>query len=657
MYHETMRRANGLLAAHFDAVRRVRGRDEAAQSVRQVIDRGVDIVMRTANARRAQASKLIIGQVAAGRRVGVVAEICADVEDMVKESRQDSITAVPADSRVLSFLPDVYVPRDEAVEASWRTFLASLQPRCLSCPDPDSGLRGRIPFRNGRWFCDIAFTRGAELTAHPDITALDGSLNLRGTDFKTTHKLAVAGHVYADMDQLRRLKSPVATLGRDLRLFDPGFKSVADLELPPATLEAWGLTEGKRLVVNERAMFIFSLHEHEGRRFFGLIECPGGRASLDFRSMRFLWDGRSWSHYQRELPPETVYAVRRRFQRVCASLNIGEDFISERDDPVKMIDQDFTRLLAFLELSRGAHSVRVLAKLDPEEIAAVRALEEPMARIRALAVGDGVGFEEDMRATSAEIMTLCEAVTDEMCARARDAQIKHGRAVPTEKASRDAAYLESLIQGPTSLGLLLGTSSRTLVFLNNLFRSLEAKALATKKISALRRELGKIMGGKASNVVLINLLKKIKAQPLEALKRLYGKDADVADLASLLGELNAKTPAETVAEFLFGLPPADTSPELAADRALLTRCAELGLGSLAEVFQLDDPAKDHGLDAVIMTGSLAVNLETFLAEAARGETADLADLTPPEMAETLLAKLDRYRPTLKTWNKLAARRG
>lgn len=657
MYHETMRRANDLLAEHFDSVRRVRGRDEAALSVRRVIDRGVDIVMREAERRRAPASRLIISQVAAGKRDGIVAEICADVEDLSKERREDSLTTVEAGGRALAFLPDVYVPRDERLESAWRSFVGSLQRRCLACPDPQSGLRGRIPFRAGRWFCDIAFTRGADLFVHPDITSLDGSLHLKGVSFKTTHKLAVKGHVFADVSQLRSLKSPVASLGGDLRLFDPGFKSIADLDLGPAVLEAWGLAEGKRLLVNERAMFVFSVHEHDGQRFFGLIECPGGKSCLDFRSMRLLWDGRSWSHFQRELPPETVYAVRKKFARICSVLGIGDDFTSERADPVKMIDQDFSRLAAFLELARGAHSLRVAEKLAPEETAAVRELEDPVVRIRALAVGDGVGFDEDLGVTNARILELCESIGDELLARVRDVQIRHARSIPPEKANRDARYLEEACAGPTSLDLLLGSPGRTLVFLNNLFRSKEAKALATRKISALRKELATVMGGKSSNAVLINLLKKIRSHPAETLQKLYGKEADITGLARELEELNAKTPREMVTGFLLGLPPADTSPELAADRALLVRCKELGQGSLAEVFALDDPSLEHGLDATIMGGCLAVSLETFLAEHARDETPLLAGLAPPDAAERLLETIERYRPALKTWNKLVARRG
>jgi hypothetical protein len=657
MYHETMRRANGLLADHFDAVRRVRGREEAAQSVRQVIDKGVDIIMRAPAKRRAQSSKLIIGQVTVGKRDDIVAEICADVEDLAKERREDSIVAIRSGDSTLSFLPDVYVPNDDGLEASWRVFVSTLQRRCLACPDPHTGLRHRIPFRDGRWLCDIAFSRGVDLTVHKDIAGLDGSLHLNGVSFKTTHKLDVKGHVYADMSQVRAIKSPVASLGRDLHLFDSGYKSVADLDLSPAMLEAWGLTDGKRLVINERVMFVFSAHEHDRQRFFGLIECPGGKVCLDFRSMRLLWDGRAWSHFQRELPPETVYAVRKKFARICTVLNIGDDFTSERDDPVKMIDQDFRRLAAFLELVRGAHSIRAVEKLAPEEAAAVRELEEPAAKIRALAVGEGMGFDEDMGATSAAILAQCEAITDDMLARVRDVQIKHGRTIPLEKANRDAKYLEETLAGPTSFNLLLGTSGRALVFLNNLFRSPEAKALATRKISTLRKELAQVMGGKASNVVLINLLKKIKDHSAPALKKLYGKETDISALARLLDDLNAKTPRETVTEFILGLPPADTSPELAQDRSLLLRCEELGQGTLAEAFALDDPDKEHALDGTIMNACLAVSLETFLAEHARGETRLLADLAPPSAVEELLGLITRYQPVLKTWNKLVAHRG
>ncbi len=657
MYHETMRRANGLLAEHFDAVRRVRGREEAALSVRQVIDKGVDIIMRAPAKRRAQASRLIIGQIAAGKRDTIVTEICADVEDIAKERREDSITEVQTGDRAISFLPDVYVPNDDGLEASWRAFVSTLQRRCLTCPDPRTGLRGRIPYRGGRWLCDIAFTRGVDLTVHPDVAGLDGSLHLHGASFKTTHKLDVQGHVFADVSQARSLKSPVASLGGDLHLFDPGYKSIADLDLSPAVLEAWGLADGKKLVVNERAMFVFSVHEHDRQRFFGLIECPGGKACLDFRSMRFLWDGRAWTHFQRELPPETVYAVRKKFARICTVLHIGDDFISERDDPVKMIDQDFTRLGAFLELVRGAHSVRATEKMDPEEVATVQALEAPASRIRALALGQGVGFDEDMGATSAAILETCEAIGEDLLAQVREVQVKHGRAIPLEKANRDARYLEEAATGPTGFNLLLGTSGRTLVFLNNLFRSPEAKALATRKISTLRKALAQVMGGKASNAVLINLLKKIKHHATPALKKLYGKEADVAGLAREMDELNARTPREMVTDFVLGLPPADTSPELARDRALLLRCEELGQGTLAEVFALDDPGKEHGLDAAILNGALAVSLETFLAEHARGETTLLADLTPPAAADELLGLITRYQPVLKTWNKLVAHRG
>ncbi|HPE37782.1 MAG TPA: hypothetical protein PK625_11550, partial [Spirochaetales bacterium] len=308
-------------------------------------------------------------------------------------------------------------------------------------------------------------------------------------------------------------------------------------------------------------------------------------------------------------------------------------------------------------LVRGAHSIRAAERLAPEETATVRELEEPVSRIRSLALGEGVGFDEDMAATCAEIATLGESITDEILERVRDVQVKHARAVPPEKAGRDARYLDSLAAGPVSLNLLLGTAGRTLVFLNNLFRSTEAKALATKRISTLRRELGKVMGGKASNALLINLLKRVGAHPTEALRKLYGKDADIMELAREMEEMNARTPQEMIADFLLGLPPADTSPELAADRALLTRCTELGQGSLAEVFQLDDPNKEHGLDAVVMDNILAVALETFLAEHARGETELLADLPPTDAVRRLLDLVERYRPVLKTWNRLVARRG
>ncbi len=652
--HPTLARANALLAERYERLAGVSGHGGAAEDIKAIVGLGVEKLVARSQGRAAnEGIRHVLSQVATGNTDLLVEEIAADVQDMAKQRGEQFLYSVKTRHGTLYFLPDVFIPMTVPVFKGWQKFLNALDPACLRVEDPVTRLRGRIPFRAGQWLGPLSFAGNAKASIAPDVTEIVGDLMLRGRALDPQHTVTVGGALYADLEQLRDEPSFIDVLGGALRVFGDGLKGPQDLDLAPDELTDWGAAHGTLVVLNDRAAFRLLIEQGPDGPVHALAEVTAGR-ELDLRSERFVWQQSGWRRFTRELPPETAYELLRQFRRACALLGLGEDFVEEQRDVVRGIDKNVERIAVLLTLARGEHSEAAKKAVPQLSRDRIETLEKDLRRLRALVVGEGPEYYRDMAQVQEEIKTILTGLGDNRLRRLHKDITSHCAHVPRGQVRRDRDYLARLAEdGGLTFGDVLGTAGRTLVFLNNLCRSRQARRLAADTVGRVRAAIREVTGGKDDQALLLTLLKFPDKQTLEDVRSAYKeKGPAVTALTDLIGSIEARKPLEVVREFRMNRYAKD-EPELVGDKALLSRILGMHKGSLDEVFARAD--KGHGLEeGRILQNALLANLQSFITEDVKSRPYDLDREKPSRIIAALVEKLDRYRPVLPEYNRLCA---
>lgn len=652
--HPTLARANALLAEHFERLVGDSGHGGAAEDLKAIVGLGVEkIVARSKGRVTNEGIRHVLSKVATGRTDLLVEEIAADVQDMAKQRGEQFLYSVKTRHGTLYFLPDVFIPMQVPVFKAWQKFLNGLDPACLRVEDPVTRLRGRIPFRAGQWLGHLGFEGNSTAAIVEDVTEILGDLRLRGHALDPGHTVTVGGALYADLTQLRDEPSFIDILGGALRVYGEGLRGPADLDLAPDELTDWGAGHGTLVVLNDGVACRLLVEEGPDGPVHALAEVSAGK-ELDLRSERFVWKDSGWRRFTRVLPPETAYDLLRQFRRACAILGMGEDFVQEQRDSAKTVEVNVGRIAVLLALARGEHSAHAREAVPQLARDRIESLEKDLLRLRALVVGEGPEYYRDMKDVEKDIKALLDGMGDNRLRRLHKDLTSHCRRIPRGKIRQDREYLARLAEeGGLTFGDVLGTAGRTLVFLNNLCRSRQARRLAADTVGRVRAALKEVTGGKEDQSLLLTLLKFQDKETVEELRAAHkDKGPAVVALTDILGEIEARKPLEVVREFRMNRYKKD-EPELAGDKALLSRILGMHKGTLDEVFARAD--RGHGLEeGRILQNALLANLQSFIAEDVKARPIDLDREKPSHVVAQLLEKLERYRPVMAEYNRLCA---
>lgn len=647
-------RASDLLADRFERMCEARGQDEAALDLRQIIDLGVGkVVARTKGRKPNPVQRAIVEAVRGGQADALAKELSAGVREQVRERSATHLESITCRHGVLPFLPGVEVRAAGGARQAWTEFLDSLEASCLRVEDPETRLRGHIPLRGGVWFADVVVRPGARAALPAQIREVHGNLMLRGNRPATRHAVVVRGAIYLETTQLM-LDAFVASLHGPLRLYSETERTAEDMDAPPETLLAWGARHGSRVYLNDRAAYRMHMQDTPDGVVHALVETPGdGR--MDRRAVRWVWRGASWRRYARELPPETAYALLRKYRRICSALGLGEDFIEDHRDVGKTVEINAGRLDTLLALGMGDHSVRAAANIPKKHCKTIADMRERLTRLRDLAVGEGADYYRDVAEVAAEVDEVLTELSDPRLDKLHTAMTGHCKLIDRRKFKADSAYLRDMAGDGLDFGHVLGTAGRTLVFLNNVCTSKEVRSLAAETIANVRRDLKSVLGGKPGQDLLLNLLKFSNDKSLDNLRRTYGeRGGTVATLARHLKELEERAPLELLRDFRRH-PYRTVTPEVDADRALMGRCLTLGKGTLDAMFH-DAPPDDATRDGRILQIALMVNMQSFLADDMRSRPLDLDVEEPSSLVRETLDKVDRFRTVIPEFNRVCARK-
>jgi len=651
-----MLRANSILATHLEKALDNNDRDQATEEIKEILAKCFEILKRKAGSTQPQHRKnalVVLRAMQTGRQKQILEELAADVQDMVKKKQGKYIMEIHVGEGELSFLPDVDIPNTKEKIKDWQAFFKSLNPRCRTGIDPKTSLRGKIPFRQGVWFTDMAPVGNNPLHIVEDIEVVQGNLFIHGKQPSAKHKVTVEKNLHADLSLLENKNSPIKKILGEVKLYDEEIRIATDIELAPDKFLNWGLRDGTMLTLNDRITYLFHVEEDKDEKFYAFIECPGGRAvDYGYKSLRYLWSGKSWNRFKRELPSELVYNLRKKFQRICAQMGIGKEFLIARDDPIEDVDKNFGRLAVFFKLCRGEHDKKAESALKPKDRKTIKELENRLERIRVLTVGEGAKFNEDMERVAKQIQAELDRITDDKLLAVHTVVNDHSKPIDPQKVKNDKAHLKLLLSNSMDFNDILNTAGKTIVFLNNFFVSKEAKSLAAAKISGIRKNLRTIMGQKEANSALMELLKWVNPQVFETMRDSYrDKKNHVLNLEKNLNRLNAQPPIDMMEEFNRNLAQSKDEKQ-SRDVTFLNRCLQFRDGSLNQLFQpheKDGVEKKAPFDSKVFKSLLLVSLQSFIVDDVKKTDYEFDETSPREVIQHLYEKLAYYEPVIKTY--------
>jgi hypothetical protein len=635
-------RAKAILEGYFERLLDADGLPAAQSGVKVVIAKGIEHVIRAPQT-ESPGVRLVLSAVRHGRQQALVELMAGNVQEGVKTRRGGYLAAVDCGQGAsrCRFLPDVFLPDTPESAARWRTFLGRLAPDSRLGRDPQSGLSGRIPYRDGTWLSDLTFAPGEPLAIIPEVTRVNGNLSVSTASLATGHTVEVRGSLTAPAGLLATTPAPITRLGGELRLLDEA-QSPEDLALTPGQLLAWGLRPGRCLWLGPRRLRFMS--EGEGRATTFLLR-PILTAGARQPEPPVSFDGQAWHRLELALPPGTRRRLAELMRNLRERLGLPADLVS--DDPGRIIEAA-SRARGFLELlARARHAGR--AAIGETDRAFLARLGADLAALAEAAAFTGRETPQDLGAKAEAAQRLIAGFDPERLAAAGALSVKPRDPLDAAALANDLEYLTILGQDTLNVDDVLRTAGRTLVFLNNVLSSKEAKARAAGMVGEVRAAVKKLIEGEAAEAALVELL-KAEDSVITALRRaLPERGQDLEQLSRRLKTLNLRLPSEIIADFRTAHY-TSASAELAQDRRFLIRLDEFTMGNLDVMFTAVDSPGGAGFNLPALANALWVNLQSLLKSELKPGSALPAGSRPREVAAGLAERARALTPLLAAYN-------
>ncbi|MFW5837439.1 MAG: hypothetical protein ACOCVM_05480 [Desulfovibrionaceae bacterium] len=654
-----MDKANKLLYDYYGRSIESYGREEAARRLREVVVLGVRLLVETPGAAEAPRARRVVEQVRSGREDEFVEGMTARVQDTHKAHAKQFLAGIRLvhQNVVLPFPPDVDIPYTQQNIKRWRDFLERLSPRTRLGLDPVTRLSGRVPYRNGVWLADMIFQSGAIPCPPPDIHTVHGALACSAERHNIATPLVVQGDLHLLLNMIEEAESPIQRLEGALHLNAANRKQLkfaGNLTLGPDVLMNWGLAQDKQLVLGDRGRYVLRARKQDGKTAWVLEEILDPTSTSRTMSMRFLWDAdeEAWRELSSQLPMDTLNTVRVRLNKVAHHLNLGQDFLRDHTD---FIQENIRRLLIFFDICLGAYTQGRGAPLRGGDESAVASFADSLAGLARLCQADAVEDELNIKKRAEKIQQVLDSLTNDRLRELKEIFSDPLPAMDVKKARWDLHYLERLLQEEVDLEHVLTSAGKTLVFLNNIFLSKEAKAQAAKLIAGLRKILREIVSPREVDPMLIALLKSRDDSLLKALQASHpDKEVDLEELSVKLGLLDKPTPAKIVQRF-DAAPSDDDPPELLVDKDFLEKCRHFHGAPLDDLFSWLKEDGEPYYDMERLRQALLVNLESYVADGLRKGLKEFEGRHPSEVIRAIHDSLAQVEPVMTAYNRAVAR--
>lgn len=348
---------------------------------------------------------------------------------------------------------------------------------------------------------------------------------------------------------------------------------------------------------------------------------------------------------------EVANQIRAKIGRIRVFLGLGKDLLPDHTDH----NQDNLRRVAvYLDLMRGAERQGQPA-FENKETMLLAALEDDLRHLQGLAKVTGKEAHDELDRRIAEIGVLLETMTEDRMRVLQDLMKRPRDQIDLAAVRSDRRYLDTLRQEALNIDDVLVSGGKTLVFLNNIFASREAKSRAAAQISDLRKILrGLETGEDDADGLLVELLKWSDPETLKRLRQ-ANKEAEgaVAELEHTLHELDKKSPLDLIEDFQLASYESD-SAELHRDKAFLAHLSRQRMGTVDLLFDLKDPDGTDHYEVDKFRNALWVNLRSFILSEVRRRNKNFDDKTPREVITWLHEKLDFREPLIKAYNSLTS---
>lgn len=651
--------ANKLLYDYYDRSLEEHGREVAARKLREVVVMGVNILVETPGADQSPRARHVVEQVRSGRESEFVEGMTARVQDTHKAHTQKFLAGIKLQRQnvLLPFLPDVDIPNNQRNIQRWRDFLERLNPHSRLGLDPATRLSRRIPYRGGVWLTDMVFQAGAYPCPPPEINTVHGSLVCSSERHRVSTPLHVQGDLHLLLDMIETADSPIQKLDGALHINAANRKQLkfaGNLTLGPDKLMDWGLAPGQRLVLGDRGRYDLHSRTHEGKHVYVLEEVLDPAATSRTLSMRFIWDAQegAWRELSSQLPMNTLNAVRAKLNRVANYLGLGSDFLRDHTD---FIRENIRKLLNLFDICLGVYNRKRGALVSGGDEPLVASMADTLAGLARLCQVETGDDELSIKGRAGKIHQMLDSISDERLRELKQVFTEPLAPVNVHKVRWDLDYLGRLLQEQVDLEDVLTSAGKTLVFLNNIFLSQEAKSQAARLIAGLRKLLRQIVSPREVDPMLIALLKARDDSLLQALQASHpDKGPELDELTTKLKTLDRPT-ATSIIERFDVTPREGDSPELLVDKDFLAKCRQFQKAPLDELFTWLQESGEPYYDMERLRQALLVNLESFIADNLRKGLKEFEGSRPVDVVRTVYDSLAQIEPVMTAFNKSLAR--
>ncbi|MFW5487800.1 MAG: hypothetical protein ACNI3A_05230 [Desulfovibrio sp.] len=646
-----MKRSDTILMEYYENELSIHGRPKAVDRLKQVIVKGIDILVRNPDMHKTARVQNIMRSVRQGRHNEMIEGMTAQVQDTAKIRDGSFLPSVQVGGKELFFLPDVDIPNSEENQKQWRAFLQRLDPSVRVGTDPKTGLEDRIPFRDGAWLTDLIFIPQAAFNVVHDATRVNGDVHIYSLEAAQHPGLSVQGSLHMPVGLLGLSVSPIKKISGDLYLYDNDqTTSARDLTFGPEALMHWGLSSDRLLILNSGAAYLLQQENGEqqenGLTKFFLEEQSSCR--IDGRAPRFVWTSNRWRQVGVNLPIEFANTVRMKIGRIRVHLGLAGELLPNHTD---FNVDNLEKISCYLELCKTA-TLNGEDALNAEEKSIVHHIQEDVSALADLCMIDEVPSDEEIARRKGQIDTILD-VLDENRLRAMQNVCKKPRNTIDRKILReDSEYLAVLSQRSLNVDDVLRTAGKTLVFFNNTFLSTRIRKKAASKIAPLRnilREIGE--NDKHADALLIELLKWGPDEIIPYLhKRHKEKLETINQLESKIIKLDNSSPKDVVEDFIrmdFG----ETSPALDQDISFLKHLNGISMGSLDQLFERSDGS---GYETDRLRNAMWVNMRSIMIDDVRRKRPEFEKLKPSQIVVKLQGKAETFDPIVKAFNSLSS---
>lgn len=646
-----MRKADKLLVDYYDDNYRKDGRPEAVKKLKEVIVKGVNILVDMPEEPQSKRAKLVVQETQNGRGDQIIGYFSTTVQDTHKKNIAGMMTGVVMNGMgMVKFLPEFEERSTRGNQLKWEQFLAKLKPKCFAVANPATR-DNRIPYFDGVWYGHMEFLPTVPPEILDEIVEIKGNFDSRSEVSLLDKNFIVRGDLHVQVEMIRSSNSCITELGGNMYLYaekNGQLKYATALTTPPQRLMSWGLSEDKILCLGGVVKYKFMTRQRDGEKVYILAEVRD-KNSTEAKMMDFFWNGQAWIRMEAELPMEVANAVRHKLGRFRTFLCLGKDYIRDHADFNR---DNISRLIVFFDICLGIYDKERVKKPGLEVQAAMTGMANSLERVSALLDVSGLTDELEINQRAEDINLLLDGIDEDALRMVAD-DIQNLDPLDVKKIRQDQQYLGLMFNPGSGVNDFLQTAGRTLVFLNNIFVSKETRSRASKMIAELRKLLRKVEDKKKADRRLIQLLKDADGSLVKSLAKAYpDKHKEVADLNRKLKLLNAKNPLDIIKDFQYA-PYKTESDQLLEDRDFLLKALNLGPSGVDDLFSHGgESGTIYDMDG--FKNLLKVNLVSFMNHEVRTEHGLFDGKSPSEVAGEIKDRLDALLPGIKVFNTIVS---